>query len=324
MTDYKGTRNIWKGYNAIMAGAIREHGDAIVMHIKELKPKKIANNTVRYHIKMMVVANGNNGSRGTIEVVRLHDTEIVKKFPNGDIELNSGGWLTLTTKERMNRVAEGNYSIWQRDRRWILGIPTDRNYYSGRCWECSYREKPDPVPASETEPIHWDSPARECPKCKKNSFHGYWYQYYDEFPFYDGITIRNGTVLDPREEDPRIGKLEKLINRYCDKIGKLSSIPIPDNGDCWYCLGETRLSPSMNKAEYGVLHEDGTLEKKDWEATHCLESHLEELYIHGSLIYNALAFVGYRDPAFILQFGNTSMVRRAVRKYFRSKLGLVR
>ena len=65
------------------------------------------------------------------------------------------------------------------------------------------------------------------------------------------------------------------------------------------------------------------LEKKDWEATHCLMSHLEEGYIHGSLIYNALKARGYPRPKLIFKMGLTGSIRRGVRKYFRKKLGLV-
>ena len=141
--------------------------------------------------------------------------------------------------------------------------------------------------------------------------------------FYEGATIQNGCLTRTEEKDSRTDKLEKLINKYCDKMGKLDKIPLPANGDCWYCLGETRLSGNLNQAEYGVLHEDGRLEKKPWEATHCLESHLEKGYIHGSLIYNALKASGYPRPELVFQMGLTGSIRRAVRKYFRRKLGLV-
>lgn len=143
--------------------------------------------------------------------------------------------------------------------------------------------------------------------------------------FYEGACIQNGCLTRIEEKDSRTDKLEKLINKYCAKIGKLDKIPMPDQGDCWYCLGEAKLSDNLNQAEYGVLHSDGSYESKDWEATEdsCLLSHLEEGYIHGSLIFNALKYSG-RNPILFLQMGLTGDIRRAVRKYFRGKLGLVR
>lgn len=38
--------------------------------------------------------------------LRLHDTDIVTYLPGGDIILNSGGWQTVTTKQRMNAYTD--------------------------------------------------------------------------------------------------------------------------------------------------------------------------------------------------------------------------
>ncbi len=37
------------------------------------------------------------------ECIQLHDTVIVRTYPDGKIKLDSGGWKTATTKERINR-----------------------------------------------------------------------------------------------------------------------------------------------------------------------------------------------------------------------------
>jgi len=34
--------------------------------------------------------------------IRLHETDVVRKYFNGDIVLNSGGWDTRTTRDRIN------------------------------------------------------------------------------------------------------------------------------------------------------------------------------------------------------------------------------
>lgn len=39
------------------------------------------------------------------EAIRLHNTDVVTFLPNGKIELNSGGWRTATTKERINKFS---------------------------------------------------------------------------------------------------------------------------------------------------------------------------------------------------------------------------
>lgn len=50
--------------------------------------------------------------------VRLHSTEVVRYYPNGDIQLNSGGYRTSTTKERLNTFSPVNVS--QRDFAWYV------------------------------------------------------------------------------------------------------------------------------------------------------------------------------------------------------------
>lgn len=54
------------------------------------RAKIIARNTFQF--------TAPNGDR----VTRLHQTDVVRVTPNGKIVLNSGGWRTVTTKDRMN------------------------------------------------------------------------------------------------------------------------------------------------------------------------------------------------------------------------------
>ncbi len=67
---------------------------------------KIANNTIEYWV---------NGERR----IRLHNTDIVIVKSNGDIVLNSGGWKTVTTKDRMN-AAIHPWGIYQDKGIWYL------------------------------------------------------------------------------------------------------------------------------------------------------------------------------------------------------------
>lgn len=60
--------------------------------------------------------------RGDHIAVRLHQTDIVKLYANGEVVLNTGGWETVTTKDRMNRYSpfyvqqrKNVWSVWQRD-----------------------------------------------------------------------------------------------------------------------------------------------------------------------------------------------------------------
>jgi hypothetical protein len=52
--------------------------------------------------------------------IRYHGTVIVKFYNEGTIVLNSGGWQTSTTKNRMNMLLPRRYGISQKDFVWRL------------------------------------------------------------------------------------------------------------------------------------------------------------------------------------------------------------
>ena len=57
--------------------------------------------------------------RGDNLAVRLHATDVVTYRPDGKIILNSGGWRTVTTKDRINKYAPIN--LWQDKGQWFIG-----------------------------------------------------------------------------------------------------------------------------------------------------------------------------------------------------------
>lgn len=78
-----------------------------------VKSEIIENNTIRYH-----------KSDGTV-VIRLHFTDIVTFHPDDSITLNSGGWQTLTTKDRMNKFSP--FLLYQEKNIWYVV-----NNYNGK------------------------------------------------------------------------------------------------------------------------------------------------------------------------------------------------
>ena len=55
-------------------------------------------------------------------VLRLHCTHVVTFRPDGSIVLNSGGWHTVTTKDRLSRVARAHgWSVYAKAREWFVG-----------------------------------------------------------------------------------------------------------------------------------------------------------------------------------------------------------
>jgi hypothetical protein len=53
--------------------------------------------------------------------VRLHSTYIVRFHENGTVTLHTGGYYTVTTKERINHFVLG--SVWQSNHQWFYHTP---------------------------------------------------------------------------------------------------------------------------------------------------------------------------------------------------------
>jgi hypothetical protein len=221
------------------------------------KAKIIARNTFRF-----------TAPDGAI-VTRLHQTDIVRALPKGRYQLDSKGWRTVTTKDRM-ASSIGQYRIWADKGSWYVG----------------------------------------------NGSLG-------TVPYYDGMILP-----DAFKHKAKAGKLEakeqalrKQVKMFCAKLDKLTELPAPSNGDCWYCSMRVT-APAKDK---GKALGDAT-----GDNSHILE-HVKEGYLHGSMIWNALESAGYREPAVIWQMENdyrkrgqkTDFAKRALRKYLYRKLGLV-
>ncbi len=52
--------------------------------------------------------------------IRLHATRILQFNSDGSVILDSGGWQTVTTKDRLNKFLPSGYRVWQEARVWYL------------------------------------------------------------------------------------------------------------------------------------------------------------------------------------------------------------
>jgi hypothetical protein len=89
----------------------------------ESRRRKLANNTY-----LTMCENGPQGIDGAPFSfgIKLHQTEVVTFNRSGLIELDSGGWRTVTTKDRMNRALDpgwGKYrwKVWNSSGIWYVG-----------------------------------------------------------------------------------------------------------------------------------------------------------------------------------------------------------
>jgi hypothetical protein len=91
---------------------------------KVLERKKVANNTWARPVEHVL-----DGT--TAVAVRLHQTDVVTIHADGRVRLDSGGWRTVTTKERINRFAPGA-RVWSVGGRWVLLVGRETvPYYDG-------------------------------------------------------------------------------------------------------------------------------------------------------------------------------------------------
>lgn len=138
------------------------------------------------------------------------------------------------------------------------------------------------------------------------------------FVYSDGVTFHpDGTItgIDANEFE-RCKLLTKKISKFCKALAKLETLPKPEAGDCFIC-----------QAEYDGKHE---------VSTDHLESHLDEQYFVGSMIYRAMrwarctdfvincAFTSHSGPKHSGRSLGRDHAVRAVRRYLRARLGLSR
>lgn len=212
----------------------------------EGRPRKVDHNTVEYQ-------------RADVRVIRLHHTDIVE-ITEDRWRLNSGGWKTPTTKDRLNKFSPAR-------------IHSDRGV-----WRLS-----------------------------------------DGSTFFDGIEVNSeGRALNPRPDvEAEQRKLGKAINAFVKRLDDMETLPMPGAGDCWFC---SMFEREPSRGEQG-FHERGS----DRNPEHLL-SHIEDGYLHGWLLVNAMRWAGYGDEgiSYMLdpRFTSRTSVKSALRRYLRHRLGL--
>jgi hypothetical protein len=212
------------------------------------KPKRLANNTLRY-----------TATDGSIRT-RLHGTDIIVQ--TGDVyTLSSGGWRTVTTKERLNSF----------------------------------------------------SPARI------HASKGVWYAGAG-VPFFDGMRVDGGgNPLDKPNlrQAKKDDTLRRKVNLFCKKVDTVETLPTPNGGDCWLCM--------MSKATNGKTDRGGyTIGTDRADDTEHLLSHVDEGYLHGWLLVNAMRARGYTDDGIGLHYRMDlrGTIKRALRVYLLRSFGL--
>lgn len=216
--------------------------DRLIDELPHLDRRKLANNTYVRRLPDDTIA------------IRLHDTDIVIVHPDDTFMLDSGGWRTYTTKDRINKFSPAR--VYQERNHWYV----------------------------------WPGPT----------------------PFFDGIIVDmmgKPINVDQGEADAAVAeqkKLDKQINRMIASLRKLDKLPHPNGGDCWGCF-------MMTDSGERPLGSD------------CVLGHLEDNYLHGSLIYRAMQWAGYRPEGISIHWHSwdgergwsKEVIIRAMRRFLR-------
>jgi hypothetical protein len=89
---------------------VRNHAAAENL-LKNRSSKKLGHNTYMYKTK-------------NAYEIQYRDTVVVTRFPDDSVKLNSGGWRTPTTKQRINEYIPIGYSLYQEKGLWYVSTPT--------------------------------------------------------------------------------------------------------------------------------------------------------------------------------------------------------
>jgi hypothetical protein len=142
---------------------------------------------------------------------------------------------------------------------------------------------------------------------------GIWYLYNGkDHVFSEGMLISHDgkrVLRTDASEVNRMRDVRKKIKAYCAEVRRIwedeerrAELFDSVHGDCLFCQCEVQ-----NEA-----------------ACDAIESHLDECYVMISLIYNALKSRGYVDPVFIMHYGSTDQIVRAVRVYLKDRMSIAR
>jgi hypothetical protein len=234
--------------------------------------------------------------RGENIAVRLHNTDVVLYKPDGGFVLDTGGWHSVTTKDRINGYAPHGVKVYSNDGIWsVYGTP--------------------PVKEGERY-TDWANRSALC-------------------DFADGLEFdKEGKPVNPPASLRLQEKaLQKAIKKYVDGFVALAmekGIAYPSGGDCWGCHFE-----EMNAyRESGMRGRSLDVVKANPMGFDHYFGHFEEDYYVPSLLYKAFCYCGYgNSPQCGVWWphvaeeqgddkrewpGQRTMLARTLRRYFKA------
>ena len=201
--------------------------------------------------------------RGDTIALRYHSTDVVTYHPDGSLTLDSNGWRTVTTKERMNWALPRGLHLRQDKGVWFVGAS--------------------------------------------------WFD--NGTPFADGMRIGpSGGITGGGTATPAKDRaLKRRVRTFAQLCADALPLPLPDDGDCWFCYLLTKDGQTLGDRADGTDH---------------LDSHIAKGYIVPSLVYRALKEKGCASAYFSGAFTSDGWlepsqceVKRPVYRYILRRYG---
>lgn len=206
----------------------------------------------------------------TTIAIKLHNTDVLTFFENDSIQLNTDGWKTVTTKDRINRFLPDGMYVYSERSVWYfrLGNWNEGTRYLYEDYMIITHDRH--ITDANGKAIKEHSPAQE--KKKRN----------------------------------QLRKVDNYIKKFMAKL-ESGKLPAPGAGDCWYCqaFNGQPIAEKMHKGEVinGQIELKPMTDKANIPTDH-IQSHIKENYFVPTLLWNAIKSEFY-DPNGV--FGNPNM-----------------
>jgi hypothetical protein len=188
--------------------------------------------------------------------VRFHETDVVTITPDNEFVLNSGGWLTMSTKDRINSFCSANVfshrGVW-----YVQPFSTDHR------WDHHHAERffDGIVVNAQGVVLNAMAPERA-----------------------ERLTARESKADDA---------VVKFVEGYIEALQR--GMPAPSGGDCWYCAGIVQIA-SRERGDRGAFTTRPISEMSpSEEPTEHLWEHIRSGYHVPWMAVNALREKGYAD-----------------------------
>ena len=214
--------------------------------------------------------------------VRYYWTDVITWKPDRRIILNSGGWRTYTTKDRIN------------------------HYLQYPPWKTGWFSKPVDCYISQKNSQWYIE--------RENYREGN----YEKPLFYDGVVLNSkGTILKPKQIDRKTKTTLRLIEKYIRKLSHcirneqlLHNYLSNTSGDCWYCLFHEKDSGRPWGNAIG---------NQEHLTSHIKEGYIMGSLIYNALMYSG--YRESQLPFLAIDFWYfKQIIIRSVRKYLKGEL----